>query len=87
MMTTASSTASSVLGSGPGVAHAVDYGDGGEDGDDPEHGGHAVEQGADDDQDEALRAFHETYAAGTDERFGAGAGVADHDRADHHDGG
>src|SRR5208337_753506 len=29
----------------------------------------------------------ETYAAGTDERFGAGAGVTDHDRANHHDGG
>ena len=38
-----------VLGAGPGVAHAVDYGDGAEDGDYPEDGGHAVEEGSEDD--------------------------------------
>ena len=31
--------------------------------------------------------LHETYAAGTYQRFSAGAGVADHNRADHRDGG
>src|SRR5260370_36360482 len=76
-----------VLGAGPGVAHAVDYGKGGEDGDEPEDGGHAVEEGSDDDEDEAFGAFHETDAAGSDQGLGAGAGVADHDGADHDEGG
>ena len=74
-----------VLGTGPGVAHAVDYGDCAEDGDDPEDWGHAVEEGSDDDEDQALGALHEADAAGADERLGAGAGVADHDGADHHE--
>lgn len=76
-----------VLGSGPGVAHAVDYGDGGEDGDDPEDWGHAIEECAQDYQDQALGALHEAYAAGTDQGFGAGSGIADHDGADHYEGG
>src|SRR5258708_16762133 len=76
-----------VLRSRPGVAHAVDYGDGREDCDHPQDGAHAVEECAKDDQHQPLRALHEAYAAGTDQRLGAGAGVADHDGADHHEGG
>src|SRR5581483_1932396 len=53
----------------------------------PEHGSHAVEQGAEDYQNQALGTFHEAYAAGADQGFGAGAGVADHDGADHYEGG
>src|SRR6202042_427637 len=76
-----------VLGSGPGVADAVDYSDRGEDCDYPEDWGHAVQEGSEDDQDQAFGPFHESDAAGTDQAFGAGAGVADHDCADHDEGG
>src|SRR5579863_2755215 len=63
----------------------MDYGDRGQHRDNPQDGGHAVEQGSDDDQHQALRAFHETNTAGTNQRFGTSASVADHDRADHYD--
>src|SRR5580704_13286906 len=76
-----------VLGSGPGVAHAMDDRDCAEDCDDPEDGGHAVEESSEDDQDQAFGAFHEADAAFADQAFGAGAGVADHDGADHDEGG
>ncbi len=65
-----------------GVADAMDDRDGGEDGENPEGGGHhvpALEEGAEDDQDDALGALHEADFAGADEGFGAGAGVADHE--------
>src|SRR5947209_11621560 len=52
-----------VLGSGPGVAHAVDYGYGAQDCYYPQYRGHAVEEGADNYQDEALGALHEADAA------------------------
>ena len=61
----------------------MDYGESGEYRDDPEHGCHAVEECADDDQNQALGALHEAHAAGSDERLGAGAGVAHHDGAYH----
>ena len=64
----------------------MDYGNGGEDGDDPQDWRHAVEQSADDYQHQSLGTLHETYTAGTYQRFGAGARIADHDRADHRDG-
>ena len=69
-----------------GEADAVDHGDGGEDGQNPQHGSHAVGEGADDDQHDALGALHEADLAGGDERLGAGAGVADHDRGGHDEG-
>jgi hypothetical protein len=72
-----------------GVADAMDDGDGGHDGEDPEGGGHGVptlEEGAEDDEDDALGALHEADFAGTDEGFGAGAGVADHERGGHDEG-
>src|SRR3984885_10551028 len=50
----------------PGVDHAVDHSDGREHGNHPEHGRHFIEQGADDQKNEALRAFHEADAAGAD---------------------
>ena len=49
-------------------------------------GRHAVEEGADDDQHDALGALHEADLAAGNERFGAGAGVADHDRGGHDEG-
>ena len=49
-------------------------------------GRHPVEQCADDDQHQAFRALHEADAAGADQRLGAGARIADHDGADHHEG-
>ena len=76
-----------VLGSGPGVAHAVDYRDCAEHCDHPQHWGHAVEQCSEDYQDQALGAFHESHTAGSDQAFGTGSGVADHDGADHDEGG
>src|SRR6185437_1256377 len=74
----------------PGVLNAVDDGDGGEDGENPEDGGHdspAVEEGSQDEKDDTLRAFHEADLALADERLGASAGVADHERGDHDEGG
>ena len=71
----------------PGVIDAVDDGDGGDDGDDPEDGAHAVEDAADDEEDEAFGALHEADFAEGNERFGAGAGVADHHGAGGGDGG
>ena len=76
-----------ILRARPGVAHAVDYGDGAEDCDYPQDRGHSVEEGSEDNQDQAFGAFHESDAAGADEALGAGSGVADHDGADHDEGG
>jgi hypothetical protein len=67
----------------------MDDGDGGHDRENPEGGGHgspASEESAEDDQDDALGALHEAYFAGADEGFGAGAGVADHERGGHDEG-
>lgn len=73
-----------------GVDDAVDDGNGGDDGEDPEdrrHDSPALEEGAEDDEDDALGALHEAYFAFSDEGFGAGARVADHQRGDHDKGG
>ena len=51
------------FGPGPGVADSMDYRDRGQDGDNPEDRGHAVEQGSDDDKNQALWALHESYPA------------------------
>ena len=67
----------------------MDDRDGREDGENPEGGGHripALKEGAEDDEDDALGAFHEADLAGADESFGAGAGVADHERGGHDEG-
>ena len=69
-----------------GEADAVDHRDGGEHGEHPQDGSHAVEERADDDQHDALGTLHEADLAGGDERLGAGAGVADHDRGGHDEG-
>ena len=73
-----------------GIADAVDDGDGGKHSENPEDGRHhspAVEEGAENDEHHALRTLHEANLAGADESFGAGAGVADHQRCDHDEGG
>ncbi len=67
----------------------MDDRDGGEDGEDPKGGGHgspALKEGAEDDEDDALGTFHESYFAGADEGFGACARVADHERGGHDEG-
>src|SRR5271170_4039496 len=72
-----------------GVADAVNDGDGGEDGENPQHRGHdspAVEERAQDDEDDALGTLHEAHLALADQGLGAGAGVADHERSDHDEG-
>src|SRR5258707_11175669 len=71
----------------PGVVDAVDDGEGGDDGDDPEDGAHAIEDAADDEKNDAFGALHEADFAQGDKRFGAGAGIADHDGAGGGDGG
>ena len=60
-----------VLGSGPGVAASVDYGDGAKDGDHPEDWRHSVEQCPQDYQDQAFGALDESDTAGADEAFGS----------------
>lgn len=73
-----------------GVADAVNDGDGGEGGEDPEYGGHGVpahEEGAEDDEDDAFGALHESDLAFSDQGLGPGAGVADHEGGDHDEGG
>src|SRR6185437_9435534 len=68
------------------IADTVNHGNGGKNGQHPQdrrHSSPAVEKGAKDDEDNALRALHEAYLAGADERFCAGAGVADHQGRDH----
>ncbi len=58
-------------------------------GQNPKGWGHCVpafEESAQDDEDDALGALHEAYFAGADEGFGAGAGVADHQRGRHDEG-
>src|ERR1035441_3094112 len=69
-----------LLGVLVGVDDAVRHGDGGEQGQNPQHRSHCapvVEQGADDDEHNALRPLHETHLALADEGLGAGARVAD----------
>jgi uncharacterized protein with HEPN domain len=73
-----------------GVDDAVDDSDGGDDGEDPEdrrHDSPALEEGAENDEDDTLGALHEAYFAFSDESFGASARVADHQRGDHDKGG
>src|SRR6185437_103507 len=68
---------------------AVDDGYGGQNSQHPEHRSHgspAGKQSSNDHQHNALGTFHEAYLARPDERFGAGTGVAHHNRADHDDG-
>src|SRR5713226_6610520 len=65
----------------PGEIDAVDDGEGGNDGNDPEYGAHAIEDSADDEQNDALGALLEADFAQGDEGLGAGAGIADHDGA------
>src|SRR5713226_8653425 len=71
----------------PGEIDAVDDGEGGNDGNDPKDGAHAIEDPADDEEHDALGALHEADFAQGDERLGAGAGVTDHDGAGGGDGG
>src|SRR5258707_9302954 len=65
----------------PGEIDAVDDGEGGNDGNDPEDGAHAIEDSADDEEHDALGALHKADLAQRDEGLGAGAGIADHDGA------
>src|SRR5260370_21728701 len=70
-----------------GEIDAVDDGEGGNDGNDPEDGAHAIEDSADDEEDDALGALHKADLAQRDEGFGAGARIAHHDGAGGGDGG
>ena len=54
----------------------------GQDEDHPQHAGHAIGKGADHEEDNPFRPFHEADLALLDERLGAGARVARHDRED-----
>jgi len=65
----------------PGEIDAVDNGERGNNGDDPEHRPHAIDEPTDDEQDKALGALHKADFAQWDERLGAGARVTDHDGA------
>src|ERR1700747_3516320 len=65
----------------PGEIDAVDDGEGGNNGNDPENRPHPIDEPAYDQQDKALGALHEAYFAQGDEGFGAGARIADHDGA------
>ena len=52
-------------------------------------GGHdapSVEEGSEEDEDDALGAFHEADLAGADEGLGAGAGVGNHQGRGHDEG-
>jgi hypothetical protein len=51
----------------------------------PEDGTHAPRHAADDQQNEALWPLHESHLAGRNQRFGARAGIADHERTRHGD--
>lgn len=78
-----------VMGLLVGIADAMNHGDGGKNSQHPKYRGHdspAVEQRAQNNQHDALGPLHETDFATPDQRFGAGAGVADHDGGDHHEG-
>ena len=65
----------------PRIYYTVNNGERGDDRDDPKRGSHAIEEAAHDEEDDALGALHEANFAERDERFGAGARVADHHRA------
>ncbi len=65
----------------------MDDGEGGNDGNDPEDGAHAIEDSADDEEHDALGALHKADLAQRDEGFGAGARIAHHDGAGGGDGG
>src|SRR6266567_8583773 len=67
----------------PGVVHAMDYCDRGEDRDHPQHGCHTIGERANNDQHEAFGSLHESHLAGPDERLGTGARVAHHHSTDH----
>ncbi len=73
-----------------GVTDAVNDGEGRKYGQNPENRGHrapAIKERAQDDEHDALRSLHEADLALTDQRLGAGAGVAHHKRRDHDEGG
>src|SRR5271165_2562040 len=77
-----------VLGHQVGVANAVNDSNSRKDCEDPKHGGHdspAIEERAQNDKDDALGALHEAHLALADQRFCACAGIADHERGDHHE--
>src|SRR5580692_4245935 len=68
----------------------MDHGDGRERCEHPEDRGHhspAIEERAEDDEDNALGPLHEADLALSDQGLGSGAGVADHERGDHDEGG
>ena len=69
-----------------GVLDAVDHRDGGEYRQNPEDRGHdspLLEEGSEEDEDDALGSLHEADFAFANESFGAGARVADHQGRDH----
>ncbi len=71
-----------------GVTDAVNHCDRRKDCENPEHRGHdspAIEERTQDDKDNALGALHEANLALADQRLCASAGVADHERGDHHE--
>lgn len=70
------------IGSRPRVLNAMNDRQGREYGDDPQHRRHAVEERTDDDQHQTFGPFHESHAAGTNQRLGPRTAVTDHDRAD-----
>src|SRR5438270_9405134 len=72
------------VGARPGVANAMDHGDRREHSDNPEDWRHTIEQRPNDDQYQPLRPFHESHAAGSDQRLGPRPCVADHNGAHHH---
>src|SRR5215469_950084 len=72
------------VGSRPRVLNAVDHGNGRENGNHPQDRSHAIEQSADDNQDQALGSLHEADSTGADERLRASAAVADHDGTHDH---
>src|ERR1039458_8069869 len=63
----------------------ADHRDVREDRNHPEHGGHAIEQRADDDQHHSLRSLEEAHLAFRNNVLGARARVTYHHRAGHHD--
>src|SRR6266571_8968091 len=65
----------------PGKNDAVNNGDGGNYGDDPEHRTHAIEEASNDQQHQALGPFHEADLTQGNEGLGAGARITDHDGA------
>src|SRR2546422_1514459 len=70
----------------PGEIDAVDDGERGNDGNDPKDRPHAIEDAADDEQDDALGALHKSNFTQGNEGFRAGARIADHDGASSGDG-